>query len=73
MIPVLYWLHPFYRVLSADLCGMDPAPHDKTLFPSDHAALRVDLRIKRKPPKQALAAAAATVRAGAGSKACAKL
>lgn len=36
-------------MLSADLYGLDPAPHDPTLFPSDHAALRVGLRIQRRP------------------------
>jgi hypothetical protein len=36
-------------VLSAELHGLEPAPHDKTLYPSDHAALRVQLRIRRDP------------------------
>ena len=37
------------RVLSAELFGLEPAAHDKTLYPSDHAALRVGLRIWRDP------------------------
>lgn len=37
------------RVLSAELFGLEPSPQDKTLYPSDHAALRVGLRIRRDP------------------------
>ncbi|GAB4819897.1 hypothetical protein N2152v2_006943 [Parachlorella kessleri] len=37
------------QVLAADLHGLEPAAHDKTLYPSDHAALRVELQIRRDP------------------------
>ena len=40
---------PLCRVLAADLHGLEPAAHDKTLYPSDHAALRVELQIRRDP------------------------
>jgi hypothetical protein len=35
-------------VLSADVYGLQPAAHDKTLFPSDHAAVKATLEVSRK-------------------------
>ncbi len=38
------------RVVAADVCGDVPAPHDKTLYPSDHAALKVTVEVERLLP-----------------------
>lgn len=35
------------RVLSAEVHGLQPAAHDKTLFPSDHAAVKATLELTR--------------------------
>lgn len=36
------------RVLSAEVHGLEPAAHDKTLYPSDHAAVKATLEVSRK-------------------------
>ncbi|PRW20733.1 endonuclease exonuclease phosphatase family [Chlorella sorokiniana] len=47
---VYVWSAPGYdvKVLSADVYGLQPAAHDKTLFPSDHAAVKATLEVSRK-------------------------
>lgn len=44
------WLPPaaLCRVLSAEVYGLQPAAHDKTLYPSDHAAVKATLEVSRK-------------------------
>ena len=37
-------------MLSAEVHGLAPAPHDKTLFPSDHAAVKATLEVSRRVP-----------------------
>ena len=54
---------PPRRVLSADVYGLEPAPHDKTLFPSDHAALKATLEITRAAPLDLAAADPAVAKA----------
>lgn len=48
---IYVWVAEGYsaEVVSADLFGLDPSLDDPTLYPSDHAALRATLRIKRNP------------------------
>lgn len=36
------------RVLSAEVFGLQPAAHDKTLYPSDHAAVKATLEVSRR-------------------------
>ena len=38
------------RVLDAEVHGLEPSPTDKTLFPSDHAAVKATLEISRIMP-----------------------
>eukprot|EP00887_Chlorella_sp_A99_P003752 scaffold7.g3752.t1 len=49
------------KVVDATVHGLAPAPHDKTLFPSDHAAVQATLEVRRRPmqpPRRTRAAAA---------------
>ena len=41
---------PPRRVLSAEVYGLLPAAHDKSLFPSDHAAVKATIQLARKLP-----------------------
>lgn len=34
-------------VLAAEVHGLEPAQHDATLFPSDHAAVKATIRVTR--------------------------
>lgn len=45
---VYIWTAPNYlaKVLSADVYGLQPAEYDKTLFPSDHAAVKATIQIQ---------------------------
>ncbi|KAI7843384.1 hypothetical protein COHA_002982 [Chlorella ohadii] len=47
---VYVWSAPGYdvKVLSAEVHGLEPAAHDKTLYPSDHAAVKATLEVSRK-------------------------
>jgi len=38
------------RVLSAEVHGLQPAAHDKTLYPSDHASVKATLQVSHKLP-----------------------
>ena len=38
------------RVLSAEVHGLEPAANDKSLFPSDHAAVKATIQLARKLP-----------------------
>lgn len=55
------------RVLAAEVHGLQPAAHDKTLFPSDHAAIKATLEVSRKLPVDLRAASNSGPRAGSGT------
>ncbi|PSC67693.1 endonuclease exonuclease phosphatase family [Micractinium conductrix] len=57
---VYVWEAPGFdvKVLSAEVFGLTPGGHDKTLFPSDHAALKATLQVSRKQPVSLAEAAA---------------
>ncbi|KAL4433763.1 hypothetical protein ABPG75_000204 [Micractinium tetrahymenae] len=65
---VYIWTAPDYdvKVLSAEVYGLQPAAHDKTLFPSDHAAIKAKLEVARKLPVD-LQAASGAKKEGGGS------
>lgn len=56
-----------HRVLSAEVHGLQPAAHDKTLFPSDHAAIKATLEVSRKLPVDLQAASGGSSWAGGSS------
>lgn len=49
---VYVWAAPdvSVKLLSAEVHGLQPAGHDKTLFPSDHAAIKTTLELRRMAP-----------------------
>lgn len=59
---------PLCRVLSAEVHGLQPAAHDKTLFPSDHAAIKATLEVSRKLPVDLQAASSSRAIGGGGGK-----
>lgn len=46
---VYVWTAPNHtvRVLDAEVYGLEPAEHDATLFPSDHAAVKATIQVSR--------------------------
>lgn len=53
---VYIWADERYevRVTDAAVWGKEPSPRDKTLFPSDHAAVKASLEIRRRAPAASL-------------------
>lgn len=66
---VYVWTAPDHevKVLSAEVHGLQPAAHDKTLFPSDHAAIKATLEVSRKLPVDLQAASGGSSWAGGSS------
>lgn len=49
---VYVWTAPDYtsKVLSAEVHGLEPSLEDKSLFPSDHAAIKATIQLAHKMP-----------------------
>ena len=55
------------RVLSAEVHGLQPAAHDKSLYPSDHAAVKATIQLARKLPVELQQEGQQQEAAGAGA------